>query len=209
MAQGATGCQLFDGVMFSNFTFSSSATGTGTLPAASQLTYTLLNPGRSFDGDYGVFGFIFDPNLSVSGIGSEDIQIGFDVGGTLTGRHLGETALVTNGASATVTEGPDCGVSLFGGSCVPIPDLTVTVTNPFIDSYGFLPQGVMDQGFEARELQVQLDINVTSTTANGSASISGFETAVDIFPEPASVVLMLAGFASLATCRKWLIQLLL
>lgn len=199
MAQGATGCLLsiYNDLLFTNFTFASNATGTGTLPVASQISFTLDLPGTFFDGHFGGWGFDFDPNLSVSGIGSEDIQIAYDIslfGPGIFDRHLGEIAVVTNGAAATVTEAA-CGVfiSFNGlGPCVPEPNLTVTAADPFID---------VDNGFYS-EVQVNLDIHVTSTTVNGTASISGVRDAVSVEPEPATVVLVLAGFASFAAWRK-------
>jgi hypothetical protein len=40
---GATGCALSD-LLFSNFTFTGSATGSGTTPTAGQVSYVLDNP---------------------------------------------------------------------------------------------------------------------------------------------------------------------
>ncbi|MGO9258887.1 MAG: hypothetical protein ACLQU1_21585 [Bryobacteraceae bacterium] len=185
MAQGTTGCQIYY-LVFSNFTFASSATGTGTQPVATQMSYILINPGLSFDGFVDVWGFEFIPDLSVSGIGSEDIQIQYDINAgdlAIVGRHLGEAAVATDGATATVTEGPDC---LFPFTCGDLPALTVTIADPHIDAYSFFPA--------SSEIQVTEDMNVTSTTAGGTVSLSLVQDAVNVFPEPATPVLMLTGF---------------
>ena len=72
----ATGfsCTIND-LLFSGFVFAGSSTGTGVTPTAGQVSYTLDNPGTSTGTGQTIWGFEFSPNLSVVGIGSEDIQI--------------------------------------------------------------------------------------------------------------------------------------
>ena len=67
-------CTISD-LTFSNFVFAGSATGSGLLPTALQMSFTLDNPGTSTGAGQTIWGFEFSPNLSVVGIGSEDIQI--------------------------------------------------------------------------------------------------------------------------------------
>jgi hypothetical protein len=180
IALGSGGCQIND-LVFSNFTFTPSATGTGLVPVASQMAFSLDNPGSSGTGP--IWGFEFNPNLSIFGIGSEDILIQYDITAPvpeIASVHLLETALVSTGATATVAEGPDCAKTTSVGACTFLPIISVTPSAPHQDLLGIGPD---------LSVHVVKDINVVSTTANGFATISNVRDAVDeitVVPEPAS-----------------------
>lgn len=192
VALGSTGCQIND-LVFSNFTFTGSATGTGLQPVASQLTFSLDNPGTSTGTGQQIWGFEFDPNLTVLGIGSEDIGLQYDITAPtaeITSIHLLETAAATGSAAAFVLEGPDCAAMTSGGGCTFLPTLLVTQNAPHQDLLGIGPD---------ISLHVFKDINVTSNSATGFAAISNVRDAVDetgaAVPEPASLSYLLgAGF---------------
>jgi hypothetical protein len=179
VALGATGCSVND-LLFSNFTFAGSATGTGTLPTASQMSYILDNPSTVTGNGQSVWGFEFNPGLAVLGIGAEDIQIQFDITAPtaeITDTHLLENAFATAGAAATATEGPDCGKITAGGGCTFLPTLTVSTATPHQDALGIGPY---------LSLHVLTGIDVISTSSSGFAVISDVRNDVDPagVPEP-------------------------
>ena len=159
IALNPTGC-LINGLLFDTFAISPSATGTGTLPTAAQVTYTLDNPGTSTGTGQLIYGFEFNPNMTVSGIGAEDLLLTYTIvapSAEITSVHLLENAVVTGtGSTATVSE-TDCGKLVVGGGCTFFTD-QVTPTSPHQDVLGIGPY---------TEVDISKDINVSSTTAGG------------------------------------------
>src|SRR5215470_6278500 len=60
LSGAGNGC-LINGLLFNNFTFAPSATGTGITPTATQVSYVLDDPALALNGD-SVYGFDFNPN---------------------------------------------------------------------------------------------------------------------------------------------------
>ena len=199
---GAGGCEI-NGLLFSNFGFASSATGVGTVPTATQMSFLIDDPGTSTGTGQLIYGFEFNPNLSIIGIGSADIQIQYDItapSATITSLHLLETAAVSAGSTATVVEGPNCGTVTLGGPCVPgfLPSLVVTPSAPHQDLLGIGPYISM---------HVFKDMNVISTTTNGFAVISNVRDAVDLsvpatVPEVSTCFLLGGGLIGMAMMGK-------
>lgn len=193
IALNPTGC-LIDGILFDNFTFNPSATGSGVLPTATQVSYTLDDPGISSGTGQQIWGFEFNPNLNVSGIGTEDIDLSYSIiapAQEITSLHLLETAVVSGGAQATVAEGPDRGCLGVGTGCVFLPTIQVTPLAPHQDALGIGPY---------TEIDVFKDINVSSTNEGGIAGISNVRDSVDInyTPEPATFGLLGGAFIGMS-----------
>lgn len=191
MGLGSGGCTLND-LVFSNFAFTASATGTGVVPTSDLMTFTLDNPGTGGTGQQ-IWGFEFDPNLSVLGIGSENIQIQYDVTAPaldIESIHLNETADASGNATATVAEGPDCGKLTIAGGCTFLTTLAVTPSDPHQDLLGVGP---------FITLHVIEGITVLSIDPNGTVTLSGVRNAVDettsAVPEPTLPSLVLAALA--------------
>ena len=195
---GAGGCMLND-LLFSNFAFAPSATGTGTTPTASQMSFTLDNPVVS--SGQTIWGFEFNPNLSVSGVGMEDIQIQYDITAPsieISSIHLQESASATAGATGIVAEGPDCGTTTPGGGCQFLPTLSVTPSIPHQDALGIGP---------FLTLHVITGMTVIATGPNGFAGISDVRNAVDEtgssnVPEPATFSYMIGAGLVLMGCAR-------
>jgi hypothetical protein len=187
------GC-LISGLLFNNFAFAPSSTGTGITPVATQVSYILDNPGLASNGQ-AIYGFEFNPNLSVVGPGSEDMLLSYsiiDLGGPgITSIHLLANAVINGAASATVAEGPNRACTGVGTGCVLLPTLTVNASAPHMDLLNIGPY---------TEIDVLKNINVTAN-AGGSAVISLVRDAVDT-PEPATFVLFGAGFALVTLGRR-------
>jgi hypothetical protein len=151
------GC-LIDGLLFRNFTFAGSATGSGgPQPIASQMTFNVLN--GVVDSHFGdntgdlLYGFDFNPNISVLGIGSLDVAITYDVVAafpTITSAHIGMTGRgnATNGSGgvASVIEGDTgcTGAQAQGGTIIGTgcgaeltPRLTITDPNTGIQKINY------------------------------------------------------------------------
>ncbi|HMD71876.1 MAG TPA: PEP-CTERM sorting domain-containing protein [Bryobacteraceae bacterium] len=200
IALGSTGC-LINGLLFDNFAFTPSATGTGTLPTAVQMGYTLDNPGISSGTGELIYGFEFNPNLSVSGVGSEDIDIAYSIiapSAEITSIHLLETAVTSGGATATVAEGPDRACFGVNTGCSFLPTIQSIPSAPHQDLLGIGPY---------TEIDVFKDINVSSNNANGLAQISNVRDSVDLNygPEPATFGLLggaLIGLSMMARRKK-------
>ncbi len=193
---GATGCQLGD-LTFSNFAFASSATGTGTTPTANQMSFIIDGPTTATSTGQEVWGFEFDPNLAVLGIGTEDILIEYDITAPtaeITTDHLLENVLAIGAATGVVAEGPDCGKTTLGGPCAFLPTLSVTPSSPHQDILGIGPY---------ISLHVITDMSVISDSASGLAIISDVRNAVDPVPEPATLPVMLgAGLVLVGFLRR-------
>ena len=193
------GC-LINGLVFNNFTFTPSATGTGVVPTAAQVAYTLDNPGTSTGTGQLIYGFEFNPNLSVVGIGSEDTLLNYTIiapSAIIASTHLLENSVTLGGTAATVAEGPDRGCTGVGTGCVFLPTLTVSSGAPHQDLLGIGP---------FTELDVFKDINVTSTSASGVAAISQVRDSVDLttnttIPEPTTYLMIGSALVGLATIR--------
>jgi hypothetical protein len=198
IALNPTGC-LIDGLLFDNFVFGSSATGTGIDPTASQVSYTLDDPGVSTGTGQQIWGFEFDPDISVAGIGSEDVSLDYDIyapSAEITSLHVLENAGASGaGSSATVTEGPDRACTGLGTGCIFLPNIYATTSSPHVDDLGIGPY---------QEIDVFKNINVTSTTAGGNASISQVRDSVDLnyAPEPATFGLLGGALIGLSMLRR-------
>jgi hypothetical protein len=198
VALGATGCALND-LLFSNFSFAGSATGTGTAPVASQMSFTLDNPTITGGGQT-IWGFEFNPNLGVVGVGTEDIQIQYDITAPFTeiaSIHLLETASATAAATGLAVEGPDCGKTTSGGGCTFLPTMSVTLASPHQDLLGIGPY---------LSLHVITGITVVSSSKTDSASITDVRNAVDetgsTVPEPATFSYMAGSVLLVIAWRR-------
>ena len=201
LALDGTGC-LINGLLFSSFTFTPSATGSGMMPTAAQMTYTLDDPGTSTGTGQLIYGFEFNPDLSLIGVVSEDILINYTImapSPMISSIHVLENATVTTGGTAIVSEGPDRGCTGADTGCTFLPIVSVTPANPHQDLLGIGP---------FTELDVSKDINVTGSTANSIAAISQVRDSVDLavtVPEPAAYILVgacLLGLTGLVRIRK-------
>jgi hypothetical protein len=187
LSGAGNGC-LINGLIFNNFTFTPSATGVGVLPVATQVAYTLDNPGTS-TGQL-IYGFEFIPNLSVLGIGTEDILLSYTIiapSAIIASIHLLEVAVTTGTATATVAEGPNRACTGVGTGCTFLPTITSTTGTPHQDLLGIGPY---------TEIDVFKDINVTSTATTGNAAISQVRDSVDLtsaVPEPSTYSFMIGG----------------
>jgi hypothetical protein len=191
---GAGGGCLINGVLFNNFSFSPSATGTGLLPSASQVSYTLDNPSLSTANGQLIYGFEFNPNLAVLGVGSQDILLNYSIMAQtpiITSIHLLMNAATTGTATAVVSEGPNraCIISV----CSFLPLLQVTPGSPHQELVNIGPFSQID---------VFKDIQVVSISPSGFASLSQVRDSVDLLiPEPASALLAMLGVLLIGVAR--------
>lgn len=193
---GSAGCTVGD-LLFNNFKSASSFTGTGKIQTASGISFTLDEPGLSSQTGDKIYGFEFNPNLAVLGIGSQDVILQYDIlapYAKITSNHLLLTGIATAGAFISVAEGPNCGQKIVGGTCYFQPTLTATNLAPHQDSEHIGP-------FIA--LHIFKDINVLSTRENSFASVSNVRDAVDeSAPEPVSFVLFGGGLLALGLYKR-------
>lgn len=184
-------------LLFSGFTFTPFATGTGITPVDMSVSVLDNVPATPPSSDR-IYGFLFGPSVSVAGVGSEDIHISYTV--TAQSAIISSLHLLVNestagaGATATVQESDVCSppatpCTLFAGSTPP-------TTGFHQDLEGIGPYS---------SIFVDKDINVTSTTAGGFAAISGVRDAVDLsissaspVPEPATASYLAASIGALA-----------
>jgi len=190
------------------FTFNSgsfdvdSLTGGGSAPAtASQVTYTVDNGPVANPLNVPIYGFEFNPDLSVTGVGSADLLIHYTVSASsdvLSSLHVALTGTVLqDNVNASVVEddipclGPgqtNCGAPLN-------PDLQVSKGSSgttLYDDIAFAPGGPY------QSFAVTKDINVTSINTLGFANISDVRDAFDkVVPEPASVSFVALGLLGL------------
>ena len=198
-SNGSGGCTIGSGasqLTFSNFTFTGFASGTGATPTDMGVSVLNGTPATPPSTDT-LYGFVFNPAISISGVGVEDIHITYDVtaqSAIIDSLHLLVNEVATGvGSTATVNETDTCGppatpCTLFAGSTPPAAGFHE-------DLEGIGPYVT---------IAVDKDINVTSTTAGGFTAISGVRDAVDITtpasvsPEPATFSFMVAGMGLLA-----------
>lgn len=203
-ALGSTGCTI-DGILFDNFSTAMSASGTGLTPTPTQVSYSLDNGVFDAQANQAIYGFEFNPNLSVLGIGSEDVQLAYDITAPkaeIGSIHLLETSVsVGAGSGATVAEGPDYACTGIATGCVFLPTLTVTPANPHQDL------GVPIQIGPYETVHVFKDINVVSNTSTGISATSNVRDSIDLtstVPDPATLSLVGFGLIFLSKGRRLL-----
>jgi hypothetical protein len=192
--ESAGSCTIGSGasqLTFSNFTFTGFASGTGTTPTDMGVSVLNGTPATPPSTDT-LYGFLFNPALTVSGIGVEDIHVTYTItapSAIITSLHLlVNDVAVGVGSSATVNETDVCAppatpCTLFAGSTPPAAGFHQ-------DLEGIGPYVT---------IAVDKDINVSSTTAGGFSAISGVRNAVDLstvtssVPEPATFSYLIAG----------------
>jgi len=199
--EAAMSCTIGSGadqLTFSNFTFTGFASGTGITPTDMGVSDLNGAPATPPSTDT-IYGFLFNPSLTVSGIGVEDIHISYTItapSAIISSLHLLVNEVATGtGSSATVNETDTCSppatpCTLFAGSTPPAAGFHE-------DLEGIGPYVTVS---------VDKDINVTSTSANGFAAISGVRDAVDLtvtttVPEPATASYVLGAAALIALGR--------
>lgn len=95
---------------FSNFMFTGASTGTGITPTDMGISVLNGAPATPPSTD-ALYGFDFNPNLTVSGVGSESIHITYSItapSAIIASLHLLVNEVAINGATATVTENDTC-----------------------------------------------------------------------------------------------------
>ena len=194
------GC-VINGLLFNNFGLTPTASGTGAVPTASQVAYNVDDPGTGTGTGELIYGFEFNPDLSVIGVGTEDTLLNYTIIATapiISSIHLLETAVASGTAAATTAEGPDRGCTSVNSGCTFLPIVQSTLAAPHQDLLGIGP---------FTELDVSKDINVTSLETAGIAAISQVRDSVNLTtaattPEPTSYVYLLAGLGLIALGRK-------
>lgn len=222
----AAGFCTIDGFRFDNFTFSGTSGGGALAPTATNTTFTVLNGFISTSGQP-IYGFDFDPNLSVLGNQTQDIKLTFDVTAdrltdipAISSVHLQLNGSASNGAKAEVDE-TDTGYNACTGVSPPPcenasgPGTILGPPTPLVVQPGS-PTTIHQDYFQGTSawgqagpylfMHVSKDINVTGTIAGSScisgASCAGISEVLDAFdksvvPEPASVAYIALGCLAL------------
>ena len=200
----AGGCTINVGgsssLTFSHFTFA--ATGPST-PNAAGVSYTLDDPGVG-PGGGPIFGFEFNPGLSVSGTNvTQDIMLSYLIvphGVAIVSADLNETAAATGEGVGQVTENIEFCIASdpnnTSGTCRMFPHLHVT-TGP--------PPALEDNRTFGQwtSMTVSKDINASSGASAGAATITQVRDAVDVTPEPATYGLVGIGLLTIGYfCRR-------
>jgi len=183
-ALGSTGC-TYGGYTFSNFSYTDSATGGGTLVTSDGVNvFTASNGygnGLSFDGSWNAFG--------AGSTSDGDIMFSVSVNGggaaTIADAGLAQTAGVTGSGVASVAE-QGCG----GTNCVPgtwqnfVFDANGGTTNQSAQDMLIAPNGTVN---------VSKNINVMAGSAAGydAATISLVTDTFSTVPEPRALSLLL------------------
>jgi len=193
-ALGATGCQIGDKI-FSNFTYTDSATGGAIAVTAAGITVNSVGPGQSVTGSN--YGLAFDGSWTALNGQTNDGDIGFTVtvvngaGMEITDAGLAQTSGITASGVASVAE-QGCS----GTGCTPGTWAVLTL------QYGTVDAAASDQWLSATgSVTVSKDINVVAPTG----SFAAISLVTDTFsqtavPEPRALSLLLAlglvaGFA--------------
>jgi len=179
-----------------NFSFASTALGTGQIISASQVSFTLDNPGvASGSGDL-IYGFEFNVPMMVMGIGSEDLTFQYDLfspanTAIISSNHLLMTGMASGLAVASVSEGPNCGKVTAASGCTFLPTLSVTQQNPEANQENLGP---------FYSLHVFKDANVTAVGGDAIPSLAGISVirdSVDVTRTPEPSTWLLGGFSLL------------
>jgi hypothetical protein len=197
---------------FSNFQFASGGVGT---PNASGMGYFLDDPGN--DAGVPIFGFEFNPGLSVSGTTAnpnaiQDILISYLVvptGTAIMSAHLFQNALASGGGVAQVSE--DLNFCIASDSNNTSGTCRVFPGNPLSVSTAGNSSDVANFG-QWTSMTVSKDMNAASIMVGGMATVSQVRDAVDVstvIPEPATYGLAgigLLAFGYLVRRRSRVIQ---
>jgi len=189
IAGGGITCQI-GSLVFSNFSFSSSAGVPATAIPATGVTVTPLNLGAEF-------GFQFGTGMSVAS-GFQDIIISFVVTGNITDLHASFNGSFSGTGTSSDTE-TFCknGISLPPlGSCAVVNQGQYNLTNP--------PQNLAPAPLvfnpALTSIAISKDINVTAG-ANGTATISQVTDTFSV-PEPMTLSMMGIGLLGLGLMRR-------
>ena len=189
------GCTISVGagasLTFSNFTFT--PTGVGT-PTAAGMGYTLDDPGTG-TGGVPIFGFEFNPGLSVTGTSAtQDIALSYLIvptGTAITSAHLLENASATGAGVAQVSENLMFCIASdpnnSSGTC------RTFGANPLLVTTAGSLDHVANFGAWT-SMTVSKDINASSGVTGGTATISQVRDSVDLAtPEPTTYSLLGIG----------------
>jgi hypothetical protein len=190
------GCTISagDGVslVFSDFTFTPAGSGT---PMADQVGYFLDDPG-SGPGAEPIFGFEFNPGLSVSGPNvTQDILLTYKivpVGTTIVSDDLLANAAATGSGVAQASENLMFCIASdpnnTSGTCRTFPG------NPLLVST-VVPPGLQDNVTFGQwtSMTVSKDISASTGAGAGTATISQVRDAIDLVPEPTTYGLVSIG----------------
>lgn len=190
------GCDIAN-LIFGNFSIIGSATGNGVIPTAAQLGFSIDEPTTNTATGEKAYGFEFAPNLAVTGVGSVDLLLQYDIFETgssrITSNHLLVNGLTSSalGASIGVSE-TDCGKTTLAGGCAFLPLLFVTAANPHQDQEDIGP-------FVAEHITKDIFVNVQRREDFAAISLvrddvdqKGGDTLTGS-PEPSTLGVMLLG----------------
>ena len=199
------GTCTIDGLAFTfdSGSFSDTSSGGGIGPTnASQVSYTVDNGPVANPLNVPIYGFEFDPNVGVVGVGSDDLLIHYTVSApadVLTSLHVDISATVvgSNAIGSVVEDDIPClGLAQTNCGTDLTPDLQVDKTTSGATLYDDIP---FASGGPYASFAVTKDINATSTNTAGYVNISDVRDAFDkAVPEPASVSFVALGLLGLA-----------